>query len=495
MMRRRRRAARWHRGRQDRWRQLYHDTRRAIRDAKRNTASTIEQHPPASSKFANGIRRVMGFINKNTKLDIFSGLSDLDVSVRIRDHFTTICRKYPPIQPTNLPSFLPDLPPEPIDELQLCRRLSSLKLGKASPPDDIDRRILKEFAPEFSKPLAHIFNICLRTGTFPDRWKLATITPLPKVKLVQELGELRPESPTPVLGKVLEKMVAEMVLADIRPNLDPRQYGNLKGCSTTHYLVYLLDCIMKGLDDLKPTIVSILLVDFKKAFDYVNHTVAITQLFLLGCRPNLLKFISNFLTGRCHRVRYQTSVSDYDDITCGVPQGTTLGIVVFLAVVDSLCRNVEERAKYVDDLTMLEIIKIRDRIVHLMQTYLDGLVQDCSDADVTTNPVKCECMHTCTAKRPLTYPDLHLNGTPLPLVQEVKLLGVYLNDELTWKTHIQHLVTKANKCVFILLRGKKFRFTIKSLHTMYQWYIRTGLEYAAPVWHSAWPNATRNPTT
>ena len=168
---------------------------------------------------------------------------------------------YPPLEPKDLPSFLPDMTPPTITELQVFRKLSTLKIGKASPNDDIPNRIIKEFAFELSKPLSHVYTLSLHTGVFPDRWKLATISPLPKVKLVQELGELRPVSLTPTLGKVLEKMVAELVLADIRSNLDHRQYGNLKGCSTTHYLVYLLDCVMKGLDDLKPTIASILLID------------------------------------------------------------------------------------------------------------------------------------------------------------------------------------------------------------------------------------------
>ena len=101
-------------------------------------------------------------------------------------------------------------------------------------------------------PLTHIYNTSLRTASFPDRWKSATITPIPKVKVVSELGELRPISLTPDLGKVLEGMVAEMLLDDIRDNLDPKQYGNMKGKSTSHYLVYLIDFILKGLDSRHP---------------------------------------------------------------------------------------------------------------------------------------------------------------------------------------------------------------------------------------------------
>ena len=76
-----------------------------------------------------------------------------------------------------------------------------------------------------------------------------------------------------------------------------------------------------------------------------------------------------------------------------------------------------------------------------------------------------------------------MDGTPLPVVHEVKLLGVYLNSELTWSTHVEKIIKKANKSIFILIKAKKFHLSLKSLVTLYQWYVRTALEYAAPVWH------------
>ena len=89
--------------------------------------------------------------------------------------------------------------------------IGKLKVGKSSPLGEIPKAILKEFRYELSIPLEHIFNISLRTGVFPDRWKGATIIPLPKVKVVTELGELRPVSLTPDLGKILEGFVARTV--------------------------------------------------------------------------------------------------------------------------------------------------------------------------------------------------------------------------------------------------------------------------------------------
>ena len=87
-------------------------------------------------------------------------------------------------------------------------------------------------------------------------------------------------------------------------------------------------------------------------------------------------------------------------------------------------------------------------------------------------------------KRPWVFPDLHLNGEPIPVKYEVKLLGVYLNAQMNWNTHINHIISKANRTIFIMYRARQFGFTISTMLTLYQWYIRTGLEYTSPVWHA-----------
>ena len=122
-----------------------------------------------------------------------------------------------------------------------------------------------------------------------------------------------------------------------------------------------------------------------------------------------------------------------------------------------------------------------------MQHQLNNITTQCNDINFIINPIKCEGLYAIPRqrRRPIIFPDLQLEGRPLPLVHEAKLLGVYLNGQLTWDTHIDHLVAKANRSIFILFRARKFGFNIQSLHTLYQWYIRTGLEYAAPVWHSS----------
>ena len=88
-----------------------------------------------------------------------------------------------------------------------------------------------------------------------------------------------------------------------------------------------------------------------------------------------------------------------------------------------------------------------------------------------------------TRRQTLIYPDLHLLGIPLPVVQNCKLLGVQLNSDLNWNDHVVYITKKSNRSMFIIYRAKKFGFSIEAMMTLYVWFLRTVLEYACPVWH------------
>ena len=170
---------------------------------------------------------------------------------------------------------------------------------------------------------------------------------------------------------------------------------------------------------------------------------------------------------------------------------------MFLALVDGICRNVDKRAKFVDDLIMLHTfrISIHDLIpVHYpQQRDLNVLSEECIDRGMDPNAEKSEVMYPLLPKnRPIVLPDLLLTGEPLPVVHQVKLLGVHLDSTLTWGLHVNTIIKKASKCIFILIRAKKFRFSVYSMCTLYIWYIRTVLEYAAQVWHAGITQEQRN---
>ena len=277
-----------------------------------------------------------------------------------------------------------------------------------------------------------------------------------------------------IFSKVFEHFVSKWVLADITNNIDMYQYGNLKGSSTSHYLIKLLDSVLKGLE--KPQNVAVItLLDFRKAFDLVDHGIAIRELFNLGCRNSLIPLKCSFLTGRKHQVLYGESASEFQDISCGVPQGTKLGPLIFLCLVNSVAKDEPIHVKYVDDVAFAELVNAGNVIVFKTQSSLDKTSNQCINVLITTNPLKCEILIVCPVKRPIVFPNFDINGVHLPLVSEVKLLGVKINSSLNWNSHIDHILKKARKCFFILYRARQFRFSPVTMFTLYTWFIRTSL--------------------
>eukprot|EP00057_Strongylocentrotus_purpuratus_P023760 XP_011678234.1 PREDICTED: uncharacterized protein LOC105444976 [Strongylocentrotus purpuratus] len=155
-------------------------------------------------------------------------------------------------------------------------------------------------------------------GCFPDIWKHASISAIPKTNPVTSYDQLRPISITPTLARIFEGFLADWIMSSIRPFVDHRQFGNLRGSSVTHYLVSLLDTIHRGLDK-GGTLANLCVVDFSKAFDHVNHTIVMNKLIDLGVDHSIIPTICSFLSNRAQTVRYHGKSSQQKAITCGVP--------------------------------------------------------------------------------------------------------------------------------------------------------------------------------
>ena len=232
--------------------------------------------------------------------------------------------------------------------------LKKLNVKKAAGPDGLPGRLIREFACEFSIPVADIFNSSLKDGIVPQVWKDATIAPIPK-ETPATISKLRPISLTSLLAKVCEGFVAKWVLDDISSAIDRNQYGSIKGSSTSHCLIEILDVFYKGTDK-GGTVGTLVVTDFSKAFDCIDHTLAIQRLYELGVRSELLPWIINFLTARRQRVQYHSALSEWETLSCGVPQGTKLGPITFLGVINNASdESLTESFKYVDDLSLGEV--------------------------------------------------------------------------------------------------------------------------------------------
>ena len=165
------------------------------------------------------------------------------------------------------------------------------------------------------------------------------------------------------LNKVFEKVICKFIIEDMKTNLDPAQFANQKGLSTQHYLVLMLDRILQALDNnSKGECIAVLatMIDWKAAFPRQCPTLGIQSFIRNGVRPSLIPILMSFFEDRKMYVKWHGITSEIRKLSGGGPQGSTLGILEYLSQSNDNADNVpvQDRFKFVDDLTVLEIIHL-----------------------------------------------------------------------------------------------------------------------------------------
>ena len=194
--------------------------------------------------------------------------------------------------------------------------------------------MIKFIGDEISFPLAHIFNISLREGVFPEKLKLCRVIPIFKTGNPLECDNYRPISLLSSISKVLEKIVAQKLIAHLLDNdlLYVHQYGFLPNRSTEHNLLQIINYISNALND-GDFCIGVFL-DLKKAFDVCSHEILLKKLQKMGIRGNAYKWFENYLAGRSQFVDINGSKSDPLDINISVIQGSILGPILFLCYIN-----------------------------------------------------------------------------------------------------------------------------------------------------------------
>ena len=195
----------------------------------------------------------------------------------------------------------------------------------------------------------------LSSGTIPQDWKDANVTPLRKKGSWTDCNDYRPVSLTSQVVKVLERLVLNALLDFTERNqiISCEQHGFQKGCS---YTTQLLECIAdwtKGHKDKACSGTDAIYLDFSKAFDSVPHQRLIYKFQQLGISGNLLQWIKAFLIRRRQHVILRNGASSWRDVISGVPQGTILGPMFFLLFVNDMPDVVSSTAKMFADDTKL----------------------------------------------------------------------------------------------------------------------------------------------
>ena len=222
-----------------------------------------------------------------------------------------------------------------------------------------------------------------------------------------------------------------------------------------------------------------------KAFDLIDHNIVLKKLQNYGVPLVLLRWVSAFLKNRLQCVKVGKEQSGWVELNGGVPQGTKLGPLLYIVMINDLELDLP-LVKFMDDSTTYEVIHHPDNTAVSNLNKQALLVSSWSKLNNTQlNTKKTKEMRICFSKRPPNIAPIIIDDTEIEVVNQAKLLGVWLSDDLTWHTHMDEIHKKACKRIFYIVMMRRAGYSKDEMIRAYASIIRSLLEYAAPVWHSS----------
>ena len=347
----------------------------------------------------------------------------------------------------------------PSTAFEISDIISLLKSGKSLGPNSIPMKILKCLSSLISSPFSQIINESFQSGIFPDKMKLAKVIPLFKKGCPQTASNYRPISLLSVFSKITEKVMYERLYNFLVKHaiLHELQFGFRANHSINHALVSLTEAIKNLLDNRK--FGCGIFIDLQKAFDTVNHNIRLMKLEYYGIRGTTLDWFKSYLSDRKQYVSVNGSNSSCLSVTCGVPQGSVLGPLLFLIYINDLPRSSKKLTFYLfaDDTNIYYESNNPDLLQQTVNKELKKVKIWLDVNKLSLNVDKTNFIIFKSPRHPLTEAiSIKIGNLPIRKTCYVKFLGVLLDENLSWKYHLTELSKKLARTCGMFFKVRHF---------------------------------------
>ena len=371
--------------------------------------------------------------------------------------------------------------------------LSKLKNKDSCGLDNISTKLLKFIAPSIMGILIHLFNLSFKSGFIPTCLKTAVIRPIFKKGDKTDFNNYRPISLLSAFSKLLEKIAATQVMRYLNKFklLYEHQYGFRSKYSTEQPVIHFIDKIYKALNDSNYTLS--IFIDLTKAFDTCDLDILLHKLHHYGFRGLSNLWFRNYLTGRMQSTCVRGINSSLQQLYCGVPQGSILGPILFIILINDL-PNASNffSLLYADDTTLQKTSNDLNVLFNSANVELSKIADWFKANKLTLNISKTKYMLFRDKNQIVDFTNLALtiDNEKVDRIgsgcseESFKFVGMILDEFLTWKYHIHHVFNKAASALYTLSKLRKLLPSHIKL-TIYNSLFRSFIEYGVNCWGKA----------
>lgn len=362
---------------------------------------------------------------------------------------------------------------------EIMAEIKLLKGNKSAGLDKIPPYLIKGCAGFFVYPLLILFNKSLKANIFPDAFKKSKITPIFKKGNRADIENYRPITILSVFSKIFEGVIQKRIYSSIGQSITNVQHGFLKGRSTVTNLLTLNSEIVLALHENRQ--IDVIYTDFSKAFDSVDFGILMRKLLNFGLSDGLVKWIYSYLINRHLVVSFQNCFSTVFTSPSGVPQGSTLGPLLFILFINDLpeCLKFSECLLFADDAKIYKHIYNFDDCITLQDDLL-SLNRWCLANRLFLNYNKCSVISFSHKHSILMY-NYCIDHVFFSRCSSILDLGVKYDSKYLFSEHISNIVSVCFKNLGFILRACR-ELNSASKISIFNYLVRSKLEYACIVW-------------